>query len=169
MKSLVLNGSFAKVLAAASTIVFTISLTSPAQAQGQWGADSCYYARTQNGQMARQGCKIGGTIYRENATNVMTDLRTGYQFFRGQDGRMLIHTTAGWVDGQAYVAQLQAPRTRTVPFGTGIIGGANENTRTITLGALPGSTGYPQLDRLRERMMYCPMCLPDNVVYAQPR
>ena len=138
MKSPVVNGSFARVLAAAIAIVFTVSLTSPAQAQGQWGADSCYYARTQNGQMARQGCMIGGTIYRDDATYVMTDLRTRIQFFQGQDGRMLIHTAAGWVDAKAYIAQMRPSQTRTVPFATGIVGGVSENTRTITLGPATG-------------------------------
>jgi hypothetical protein len=111
MKLQVLNGSFGKVLAAA-TIAFMISLASPAQAQqGQWYSDGCFYAAAQNGQMVRQGCAatIGGAkFYYDFATKIITDLGTHYQFFIGQDGRALIYTTAGWKDLAAYVQAIQA-------------------------------------------------------------
>ena len=138
MKLQVLNGSFSKVLAAAATIAFTISLASPAQAQGQWGADRCYYA-TQNGQMVRQGCMVTGNLYRDY-TNVITDLQTGWQFFQGQDGRMLIKTASGWVDAQAYVAQVRANRANpyfAATYGAGTVGGG------LSAGAVsPGVATY---------------------------
>ena len=111
MKFQVLNSSFGKVLAAAAAIAFMISLTSPAQAQqGQWGADSCWYAPGQNGQMVRQGCAVtdgAGTFYYDLATKIITDFGTHYQFFMGQNGRALIYTTAGWEDLAAYVQAIR--------------------------------------------------------------
>ena len=134
MKLQDLNRSFTKVLAAVA-IAFMIS-AAPAQAQGQWGADRCYYA-VQNGQMVRQGCMQTGNLYRDY-TNVITDLQTGQKFFQGQNGRMLILTTAGWVDAQAYVAQVAAAKQARDPnfaatYGTGTVGGVYVGTGSMTL------------------------------------
>jgi hypothetical protein len=152
MKAQVLNGSFGKVLVAAATIAFMISVTSRAQAQqGQWGADRCYYAAAQNGQVVRQGCMLTGNLYRDNATNVITDLQTRIQFFRGQDGRMLILTSSGWVEAQAYVAQVQAARANQAQAPTstaGIVGGVYKGSGTQVVGGYTIGSGNAQVDTI---------------------
>jgi hypothetical protein len=116
MKLQVLNGSLGKVVLAAATIAFMISLASPAQAQqGQWGADNCFYAPAQ-GQMVRQGCMLqvnGNQYYYDIRTSVVTDLRTRSSFrLAQQNGRLYVNAGSGWADAGPAPAVLQAPNQR---------------------------------------------------------
>ena len=113
MKLQVLKSSFGKVLSAVA-IAFIISSAVPAQAQQQqWGRDNCLYV-AQRGQWVRQGCVLPGSqLYLNDATKVFTDLNTRMSFLKGQDGRMMIWTSTGWMDGQAYVAQVRANQPTT--------------------------------------------------------
>jgi hypothetical protein len=106
-----LNRSFAKVLAAVA-IAFMIYSAAQAQ-QGQWGRDGCFYAPARGGQWVRQGCVLtdgGGRYYHNDASNVITDLSTNISYLTGRDGRLLIWTSTGWMDAQAYVGQVRASR-----------------------------------------------------------
>jgi hypothetical protein len=180
MKLQVLHGSFGRILAAAAVIAFMFSLASPVQAQqGQWGRDGCFYAPSQRGQWVRQGCVLssgGSRYYHNDATNVITDLRTNISYFRGQDGRLLILTSAGWMDAQAYVAQVQANRAT---YGTGLAAGtrmAGNNWLgsgyAVVGGTSPSVTGNAQVDAANNRMYTTNLntwTAPNNITYVPAR
>jgi hypothetical protein len=138
MKHQVLNGSFGKVLAAAA-LGFMLSSAAPAQAQqGQWGSDSCLYARAQGRQMVRQGCIVesGGRRFFTNfATKVHTDMSTGASYFLGQNGRWLILTSNGWEDLLAAAQKIRAAQAAQSPTSTAaIVGGSSVGTGSTTIG-----------------------------------
>jgi hypothetical protein len=177
MKLQVLNGSFGNVLAAAATIALMVSFSAPAQAQGQWGSNSCYYT-PQGGKMVVQGCAFatgGHQYYYDIATKISTDYATGYKYFVGQDGRPLIYTTAGWTDAQAYFAQLGAANKPKDPnfvaeYGSGTVGGVYEGTGSMTLGPLANVSPYPEINALKIRAAReHTWSTPDNIIYVQPR
>jgi hypothetical protein len=179
MKLQVQHGSFGRILAAAAAIAFMFSLTSPAQArQGQWGADSCLYAPSRGGQWVRQGCVLssgGSQYYHDDATKVFRDLRTNISYLQGQDGRMLISASSGWMDAQAYLEMVRRNRAT--------YGGLAEGTRVagnnwpgsgyaVVGGTSPSVTGYPQIDVLINTMntnILHTWTAPDNITYVPAR
>lgn len=176
MKLQILNGSFNKVLATVA-IAFVIS-AAPAQAQqGQWGADRCYYL-AQGGQWVRQGCAMatgGGQFYYDFATQIVTDYRTNYEYFMGQNGRWLIYTAAGWMDLQTYATQVAAANQARDPnfaasYGAGKVGGVYAGSGSMTLGALANVSNYSQLNTLRQRVADTHTWdAPDNTIYVRAR
>jgi hypothetical protein len=177
MKLQDLNRSFAKVLAAVA-IAFMIS-AAPAQAQqAQWGADNCYYA-VQGGRWVRQGCVLssgGSQYYHDDATNVFRDLRTNISYFQGQDGRMLILTSSGWMDAQAY---LQMVRANGAKYGTGLTDGTRVAANNwpgsgyaVVGGTSPSVTGNAQVDGAINRMYthnLHNLTAPNNIIYVPAR
>jgi hypothetical protein len=177
MKLQDLNHSFAKVLAAVA-IAFMIS-AAPAQAQqAQWGADNCYYA-AQGGRWVRQGCVLssgGSQYYHDDATNVFRDLRTNISYFRGQDGRLWILASSGWMDAQAYLQMVRANRAT---YGTGLAEGTRMAANNwpgsgyaVVGGTSASVTGNPQADRPNSRMytnILNALTAPNNITYIPAR
>lgn len=180
MKLQVLNGSFGRILAAAAVIAFMFSLASPAQAQpGKWGKDGCFYAPSQRGKLVRQGCVLssgGSRYYHNEVTNVITDLNTNISYLRGQDGRMLIWTTAGWMDAQAYIAQVRASRpTNRTSLAEGTRMAANNwpgSGYAVVGGTSPSVTGNAQVDAVNSKMytnILHNLTAPNNITYVPAR
>ena len=164
MKLQTSNGSFGKVLAAAATLTFMISLASPAQAQqGQWYSDGCFYASA-NGQLIRQGC-----------TQIVSGQQRYYDF---RSGRWSVMTTQGWVDlealradltaryysavqqyrdAQAAAAARAAANQATDPnfaanYGGGTVGGVYKGSGTQGWGGSAAGTGNAQVDAIIGKM-----------------
>jgi hypothetical protein len=176
----VMNRSFGRILAAAAAIAFMFSLASPAQAQqGQRGADGCFYAPSQGGQWARQGCVLssgGSQYYHDDATNVFRDLRTNISYFRGQDGRLLILASSGWMDAQAYLKMVLENRAK---YGTGLAEGtrvAGNNWPgsgyAVVGGTSASVTGNAKADAANYRLYTNRLhtwTTPDNITYVPAR
>jgi hypothetical protein len=176
MKLQVQHGSFGRILAAAAAIAFMFSLASPTQAQqGQWGADHCLYAPSQRGQWVRQGCVLssgGSQYYHDDATKVFRDLRTNISYFQGQDGRLLILTSSGWMDAQAYLEMVRKNRATYGGDGTRGAGNYRPGMPGVVGGTSPSVTGYPQIDSLINTMntnIARTWTTPDNMTWVPAR
>jgi hypothetical protein len=111
MKLQVRNGSFGKVLVAA-TIAFMTSLASPAQAQpGQWVGDNCFYVKVANPvmpsgqpgstQLVRKGCVVesdGRKFYYDIGSKIVTDFSTNRSYFVRENGHVWVYQIKEWVD-----------------------------------------------------------------------
>ena len=176
MKRQVLHNSFGSILVAVAVIAFMFSLTSTAQAQqGQWGRDGCFYAPSQRGQWVRQGCVLssgGNRYYHNNATNVITDLRTKISYFQAQDGRMFILTSSGWMEAQAYLQMVRTNRANNTGLAEGTRVAANNwpgSGYAVVGGTSPSVTGNAQVDGAINKMytnILHTWTAPNNITYV---
>jgi hypothetical protein len=179
MKLQVQHGSFGRILAAAAAIAFMFSLASPAQAQqGEWGGDGCLYAPSRGGQWVRQGCVLssgGSRYYHDDATKVFRDLRTNISYLQGQDARMLILASSGWMDAQAYLEMVRRNQATYGGLAAGTRAAGNNwpgSGYAVVGGTSPSVTGYPAIDGPIERMytnILHTWTTPDNMTYVRAR